>query len=86
MNFNHAVRGRNLHFKCLTNGLAKWNFSEGALPKNVVVKNANLFIYGAKDINAGIYECKGESLGTKLRTGNSVATYSRVTLRITGDQ
>lgn len=71
-----------MQIKCLSNGVAKWNFSEGPLPSNIVVERNNLYINGVSDINVGVYECEGTTAGARLRTGDPVTVYSRSTLQV----
>ncbi len=75
------MKGLSVYYKCLSSGVAKWNFSSGSLPSNIVVDRQNLFINGVSDINVGMYECEGTMAGPLLRTGHPVLFYSRFKLQ-----
>ncbi len=69
-----------MNIKCRSNGEVRWNFSQGAIPNNVIMSNNTLYIYGVFQLNEGIYECTGYSSKRYSWSDEPVRFYSRTNL------
>ncbi len=76
-------KGERVLFHCISYGSAKWNFSDGSLPNDIIHYQNDLLIRNANEYHTGIYECRGQSKYIYWN-GNTQYVYSRAVLVVTG--